>query len=66
MAILNLKDFTKKYNLKHDTMIESDLQRVFNYPIYRRDLKITTDKIFVNIDNGSMGGSHWVVFLIKN
>ena len=27
----------KKYHLKKDTMNESKLQRVYNYPIYPRD-----------------------------
>ena len=43
----------KKYNLKDQTMSESDLQKIYNYKIYPRDSKITTDKGFVNIDNGS-------------
>ena len=30
MAILTLKDFMKKYNLKNDTMNESDIQKVYN------------------------------------
>ena len=34
MKVLNFKDFMKKYNLKDDTMNESQLQRVYNYPIY--------------------------------
>ena len=34
MKILNFKKFTKIYNLKDDTMNESELQRVYNYPIY--------------------------------
>ena len=28
-----------KYNLKHDTMNESELQRFYSYPIYPRDSK---------------------------
>ena len=36
MKILNFKDFMKKYNLKINTMNESELQRVYNYPIYPR------------------------------
>ena len=48
----------KKYNLKDDTMNESELQRVYNYSIYPRDSEIYSDKGFVNIDDGSMGGTH--------
>ena len=44
MKILTLKNFMKKYSLKNDTMNESDLQRVYNYPIYPRDSKINSDK----------------------
>ena len=65
MKVLNFKDFMKKYNLKNDTMNESQLQKVYNYHIYPRDSKIYSDKGFVNIDDGRMGGSHWCAFYIK-
>ena len=48
----------KKYNLKNSTLKESDLKRRCNYPIYPRDSKIYSDKSFVIIYNGSMGGSN--------
>ena len=54
----------KKHYLKNDTVNESELQRVYKYPIYPRYTKTYSDKGFVNIDNGSMGGSHWVCFII--
>ena len=66
MKILTFKDFMKKNKLKNDTMNENQLQRIYNYPIYPRDSKIYSDKGFVNIDNGSQGGSHWTVFIIKD
>ena len=66
MKILNFKDFMKKYNLKNKTMNESELQRVYNYPIYPRDSKIYSDKGFVNIDSGIMGGTHWSCFIVKD
>ena len=66
MEILKFKELMKKYNLKDDTMNESELQKVYNYPIYPRNLKKYSDKGFVNIDNGSMGGSFWCAFYIKN
>ena len=47
-------------------MIESQLQRVYNYNIYPRDSKIHSDKGFVNIDNGSRSGTHWTAFYVKN
>ena len=47
-------------------MNESQLQKVYNYPMYPRDSKIYSDKGFVNIDDGRMGGSHWVAFCIKD
>ena len=66
MKILNFKDFMEKYNLKVVTMIESELKRVYNYHIYPRDSKIISDKGFVNIDNGSKGGTHWTCFIVKD
>ena len=66
MTKLNFKDYMKKNNLKNDTMIESELQRVYNYPIYPRDSKISSNKGFVIIDNVSMGGSHWTFFIIQD
>ena len=66
MKVLYFKDFMKEYNLKNDTMNESRLQKIYNYPIYPRHSKIYSDKEFVNIDNGSMGGSHWVCFIVKD
>ena len=66
MKIIKFKDFMKKNILKNDTMNESQLQRVYNYPIYPRDSKIYSDKGFVNIDNGSQGGTHWTCFIVKD
>ena len=40
MTILNFKDSMKKYKLKDDTRNESQLQRVYNYPLYPKDSKI--------------------------
>ena len=66
MKILNFKDFMRKYKLKNDTMNESQLQKIYNYKIYPRDSKIYSDKGFINIDNGSQGGTHWTCFYIKD
>ena len=44
MRVLNFKDFVKKYKIKKDIMIESQLQKIYNYPIYPRDSKINSDK----------------------
>ena len=30
---MNLKEFMQKYNLKDQTMSESDLQKIYNYKI---------------------------------
>ena len=46
MTILGLKEFMKKHNLKRDTMIESQLQRVYNLPIRPRYSNINSDKRF--------------------
>ena len=56
----------KKYNLKNDPMNESQLQRVYSYPIYPRASKIYSDKEFVNIDNGIQGGTRWTCFIVKD
>ena len=56
----------KKYNLKDDTMNESELRRIYNHPIYPRDSKIYSVKGFVNIDNGSRGGTHRTCFIVKH
>ena len=66
MKAFNFNDFMKKYKLKKDTMNESDLQKVYNYPIYPRDSKIYSDRGFVNIDNGSQCGTHWTCFIVKD
>ena len=66
MKISNFKDFMKKYKLKNNTMNESQLQTIYNYNIYPRDSKIISDRRFVNIDNGSRGGTHWTCFLVKD
>ena len=47
-------------------MNEPQLQKVYNSPIYPRDTKIYSDRGFVNIDDGSMGGSHWTCFIVKD
>ena len=66
MKVLNFKDFMKKYSSKKDTMNESQLQRVYDYPIYHRDSKIYSARGFVNIDDGSQGGTHWTAFYVKS
>ena len=47
-------------------MNESEIQKVYIYKIYPRDSTKFFDKGFVNIDNGSLGGSHWTCFIIKD
>ena len=47
-------------------MDESELQRVYNYNIHPRDSKVHSDKGFVNIDDGLMGGTHWTCFIVKD
>ena len=55
-----------KCNLKNDTMNECQIQKIHTYPIYRRDSNIYSEKCFVNIDNGSQRGTHWVCFGAKD
>ena len=66
LKILNFEDFMKKYKIKNDTMNESHLRRVYNHNIYPRVSRINSDKGFVNVYNGSQGGSHWTCFIIKD
>ena len=47
-------------------MNESNLQRIFTYPIYPRDSRLYSDTGFVNIDDGSQRGSHWTCFIRKD
>ena len=47
-------------------MNESELQKIYNYPVYPKGLKMYSDKGFVNVDNGSRGGTHWTTFYVKN
>ena len=56
----------KKYNLKDDTMNEYQLQKVYNYKIFPRDSQIYSHRGFINIDNGSQGGTHWTCFIVKD
>ena len=56
----------RKYNLKDDTMNESELQKIYNFAIDPRDSKIYSDKGFVIIDDGSMNGTHWTCFIVKD
>ena len=65
MKILYFKYFMKKYKLKDDTMNESQLQKICNYSIYPKDSKICSDIGFVNIDDGSQGGTDWTCFIVK-
>ena len=65
MTILNFEDFMKKYNLKNGTKNESQSQKIFNYSMYPTDSKRYSDKRFINIENGSMGGTHVTFFYIK-
>ena len=47
-------------------MKESELQKIYNYNIYPRGSKIYSDRGFVNIDNGSQGGTNWTCFIVKD
>ena len=47
-------------------MNESELQRVYIYPIYPRESKTHSDKGFVNIDDASQCGTHWCCFMKKD
>ena len=63
---MNFREFMEKNKLKNPTMKEPELQRVYNYPISRKDSKLYSDKGFVKFENGTLGGSHWTCFHVKN
>ena len=47
-------------------MTGSDFKRGFNHSIYPRGSKRTTNKGFVSIENGQIGGTHWICFYMKD
>ena len=47
-------------------MNDSQLQKIYNYPMYPKDSEKYSDNGFVDIDNGSMGGNHWTCFHVKD
>ena len=47
-------------------MNETEIQGVSNNPMYPRNSKLYSDKGFVNVDNGSQGGTHWCCFIVKD
>ena len=55
-----------RFSRDNKTRKESDLQKLFIYPIYPRDFKLYFDRGFVSIDNGSQRGTHWIRFVIKD
>ena len=59
MTKLCLKDFMKKYNIKNDTMNESEIHSAYNYPMFPKDSGRYSNEIFLNIDDGSM--SHCIL-----
>ena len=54
----------KKYNTKIDSVTETDLKKVLDYFTYLTDFITTTEKRSVNIEMGSMGGTHWTWFYV--
>ena len=62
---LSLKSFSNKYGFNDETMKENDLTRKLKIKISNGS-EITTKRGFVNIDNGSMGATHWTCFYMKD
>ena len=67
MKILNFNDFMKKRSLKDDTMNGTQNKECIII-LYTLEIKETFQMVraFVNIDNGSQGGTHWCCFIIKD
>ena len=61
-----MKVFEKKFNLKNVTLSHGEFQRVYYYPITPTVSKISSNRRFVNIDTGQVGGNHWTSFSLKN
>ena len=66
MTMFSSNYFMQNYKIKNDTMIESELQRVFKYPNYPRVSRRATNKTSGTIDDGQMGGTHWTCYYIKD
>ena len=47
-------------------MNENESQKIYKYAKYPRDSKTNSDRGFVNIDDGKMGGSHWTCFIVQD
>ena len=56
----------KKFNIRNDTMIKNDLQRVFIYPIHPRDSKIFSGEGFIIFDDGQMGRTYRTSSIVKD
>ena len=64
MRILKFNDSKNLYTIKDDTMNESLLQKTSSYPIYLRDSKIYSNRVFISKDDGSQNVTLWL-FLYK-
>ena len=42
------------------------MQIFYVYPIDPIDSRVYSDRDFVNLDNGSQGGTHWTCFLVND
>ena len=56
----------KNYISKDDTIKESELRKFCYYSIFSRDSTRTTNQTFVDINNGSLGGTQLTWFYIKD
>ena len=66
MTTVNLKYFVKKCKFKDAAMNEIDIQKLYNYHMYPTESILTTNKGFINIENGAQGGTHWTCFHVKH
>ena len=65
MTKLSLTIFVSKHDFKQNTRNKIQLKSNYNFPIYQKDFKLTTNKGFVNIDDGSMGETYWTCLFVK-
>ena len=60
-----MKRFLANKKFNNITKNESDIQRVYNYPMFTWDSKIYSIEGFVIIVDVSMSGSHWAAFYVE-
>ena len=56
----------KQFIIKMCLFKKHPISILYKYPKPSRDSKIYSDKVFISINSGGQGGSHWCVFYVEN